>query len=299
MSSSSHISVEDFYAFHTIDRELFTRLVIDLRRDPGYSMLSLALFLWFNNIGFLDVVVKLRSLPDAVVDVVGEEATIILRYLETGTLPPSAQLNALENLIPTIRGLMDSRLTFQFLQEQRIRVLNGVSQLMEDVCSRAFVDIVQRLAVIREREAASTSVGNQPFVMPTNFGVRPPIVPPMAPAVPPRYVVIQDPMVPQMGVAPMNESLAAQQEHTMFMTFSRGYPVSEAEARDYFTRNYGDCIDSFHMEEVEATQQALYARVVYRTPAMVTAILAGRESVRFVINGKHVRVRRWVSQNRT
>ncbi|KAK9124852.1 hypothetical protein Scep_013698 [Stephania cephalantha] len=174
MSTSSHISVEDFYAFHTIDRELFARLVIDLRRDPGYSMLSLALFLWFNNIGFPDVVVKLRSLPDAVVDVVGEEATIVLRYLETGTLPPSAQPNALENLIPTIRGLMDSRLTFQFLQEQRIRVLNGVSQFMEDVCSRAFVDIVQRLAVIREREAASTSVGHQPFVMPTNFGVRPP-----------------------------------------------------------------------------------------------------------------------------
>ncbi|KAK9081783.1 hypothetical protein Syun_031229 [Stephania yunnanensis] len=269
MSTSSHISVEDFYAFHTIDRELFARLVIDLRRDPGYSMLSLALFLWFNNIGFPDVVVKPRSLPMLVVDVVGEEATIILR------------------------------LTFRFLQEQRIRVLNGVSQFMEDVCSRAFVDIVQRLAVIREREAASTSVGHQPFVMPTNFGVRPPLVPLMAPTVPPRYVVVQDPIAPQMGPAPMNESLAAQQERTMFMTFSRGYPVSEAEVRDYFTKNYGDCIDSFHMEEVEATQQALYARVVYHTPAMVTAILAGRESVRFVINGKHVRVRRWVSQNRT
>ncbi|KAK9081777.1 hypothetical protein Syun_031223 [Stephania yunnanensis] len=299
MSTSSHISVEDLYAFHTIDRELFARLVIDLRRDPGYSMLSLALFLWFSNIGFPDVVVKLRSLPDAVVDVVGEEATIILRYLETGTLPPTAQPNALENLIPTIRGLMDSRLTFQFLQEQRIRVLNGVSQFMEDVCSRAFIDIVQGLAVIREREAASTSVGHQPFVMPTNFGVRPPLVPPMAPTVPPRYVVVPDPIAPQMGTAPMNESLAAQQERTMFMTFSRGYPVSEVEVRDYFTRNFGDCIDSFQMEEVEATQQALYARVVYRTPAMVTAILAGRGSVRFVINGKHVRVRRWVSQNRT
>ncbi|KAK9081782.1 hypothetical protein Syun_031228 [Stephania yunnanensis] len=207
MSSSSHISVEDFYAFHTIDRELFTRLVIDLRRDPGYSILSLALFLWFDNIGFPDVVVKLRSLPDAVVDVVGEEATIILRYLEMGTLPPSAQPNALENLIPTIRGLMDSRLTFQFLQEQRIRVLYGVSQFMEDVCSRAFVDIVQRLAVVREREAASTSVGHQPFVMPTNFGVRPPVVPPMAPAVPLRYVVVQDPIAPQIETAPMNKAL--------------------------------------------------------------------------------------------
>ncbi|KAK9154422.1 hypothetical protein Sjap_001902 [Stephania japonica] len=248
--SSSHISVEDFYAFHTIDRELFARLVIDLRRDPGNSILSLALFLWFNNIGFPDLVVKLRSLPDAVVDVVGEEAAIILTYLETGTLPPLVQPNALDSLIPTIRGLMDSRLTFQFFQDRRIR---------------------------------------SPM-------------PPMAPVVPPRYVVVQDPMVtPQIGVAtpmPMNESLATQQERAMFMTFSRGYPVSEAEVRDYFTRNYGDCIESFHMEEVEATQQALYARVVYYTPAMVTAILAGRESVRFVINGKHVRVRRWVSQNR-
>ncbi|KAK9154418.1 hypothetical protein Sjap_001898 [Stephania japonica] len=221
--SSSHISVEDFYAFHTIDRELFARLVIDLRRDPGYSILSLALFLWFNNIGFPDLVVKLRSLPDAVVDVVGEEATIILTYLETGTLPPLVQPNALDSLIPTIRG-------------------------------RAFTDILQRLVVIREREAETTSASHQHFTMPTNFGVRSPM-PPMAPVVPPRYVVFQDPMVmPQMGVAmpmPMNESLAMQQERAMFMTFSRGYPVSEAEVRDYFTRNYGDCIESFHMEEVK------------------------------------------------
>ncbi|KAK9081785.1 hypothetical protein Syun_031231 [Stephania yunnanensis] len=57
----------------------------------------------------------------------------------------------------------------------------------------------------------------------------------------------------------MNESLAAQQERTMFMTFSRGYPVTKAEVRDYFIKTYGDCIDSFHMEEVESTQQALYA----------------------------------------
>ncbi|KAK9124850.1 hypothetical protein Scep_013696 [Stephania cephalantha] len=134
---------------------------------------------------------------------------------------------------------------------------------MEDVCSRAFVDIVQRLAVIREREAASTSATSS-----ATHGA----------AVPPRYVVVQDPRAPQMEAAPMNESLVAQQERTMFMTFSRGYPVSEAEVRDYFTRNYGDCIDSFHMEEVEATQQALYARVVYHTPAMVTAILSGRRA---------------------
>ncbi|KAK9124851.1 hypothetical protein Scep_013697 [Stephania cephalantha] len=117
-------------------------------------------------------------------------------------------------------------------------------------------------------------------------------------AVPPRYVVVQIRGHRKWRRADERKPCGAA-ERTVFMTFSRGYPVSEAEVRDYFTRNYGDRIDSFHMEEVEATQQALYARVVYRTPAMVTAILAGRESVRFVINGKHVRVRRWVSQNRT
>ncbi|KAK9156367.1 hypothetical protein Sjap_003847 [Stephania japonica] len=62
--------------------------------------------------------VKLRLLPDAVVDIEGEEVTVILTYLETWTLPPSVSPNVLDSLIPVLRGSMDSRLAYQFLQEQ-------------------------------------------------------------------------------------------------------------------------------------------------------------------------------------
>ncbi|KAL5700563.1 hypothetical protein ACHQM5_025990 [Ranunculus cassubicifolius] len=84
------------------------------------------------------------------------------------------------------------------------------------------------------------------------------------------------------------------QERTMFVTFSRGFPVSELELSTYLARTYGDVVEAIYLAETLPGVQPLWARVVFRSSSTVEQILKGEEKVRFVIKGKHVWTRRWV-----
>ncbi|CAA2973250.1 Hypothetical predicted protein [Olea europaea subsp. europaea] len=66
------------------------------------------------------------------------------------------------------------------------------------------------------------------------------------------------------------------EDRTVFATFSGGYPVAEMEVRHFFTTVYGNCIESFRMQE---------------------EILDGTEKAKFTINGKHVWMRKFVPRN--
>ncbi|KAL2480323.1 hypothetical protein Adt_33289 [Abeliophyllum distichum] len=90
----------------------------------------------------------------------------------------------------------------------------------------------------------------------------------------------------------------AREDRTMFVTFSRGYPVAESEVRQFFTRMLGNCIESFHMQEVAPDEQALYAIIVFLRPSFIRSILNGVRKVKFTINGKHLWMRKFVPKNR-
>ncbi|KAL0315848.1 UNVERIFIED_CONTAM: hypothetical protein Sradi_5463000 [Sesamum radiatum] len=83
----------------------------------------------------------------------------------------------------------------------------------------------------------------------------------------------------------------------MFATFSKGYPVTETEVRQFFTRMFGNCIESFHMQEVGPDEQALYARIVFHRPSFIQVILNGDTKAKFTINGKHVWMRQFIPRN--
>ncbi|OMO91801.1 hypothetical protein COLO4_18099 [Corchorus olitorius] len=83
-------------------------------------------------------------------------------------------------------------------------------------------------------------------------------------------------------------------DRTMFVTFSKGYPVYEWEVREFFGRAYGDCIESLHMQEVQPNQQSLFARIVFHSVSSIEMILNGMSKVKFTINGKHVWARKFV-----
>ncbi|CAA3016415.1 Hypothetical predicted protein [Olea europaea subsp. europaea] len=88
------------------------------------------------------------------------------------------------------------------------------------------------------------------------------------------------------------------EDRTMFATFSRGYPVAEMEVRHFFTTVYGNCIESFRMQEVWPYEQPLYARVVFLKASFVQEILDGTEKAKFTINRKHVWMRKFVPRNK-
>ena len=72
-------------------------------------------------------------------------------------------------------------------------------------------------------------------------------------------------------------------------------PVYEWEVREFFTRTYGDCIESLHMQQVLLpNEQSLFARIVCHSASAIEVILNGMNKAKFTINGKHVWVRKFV-----
>ncbi|KAF5181729.1 3,4-dihydroxy-2-butanone 4-phosphate synthase [Thalictrum thalictroides] len=74
----------------------------------------------------------------------------------------------------------------------------------------------------------------------------------------------------------------------LFMTFSRGYAITEEELSTYLLRTYGDVVERIHMENPQtAGAQPMYAIVAFRSRAIVNNILNGRPRFMFKIKGKH------------
>ncbi|KAA0055776.1 uncharacterized protein E6C27_scaffold181G001620 [Cucumis melo var. makuwa] len=80
---------------------------------------------------------------------------------------------------------------------------------------------------------------------------------------------------------------------------TQGYPVHEWEVREFFNTNYGDCIENFQMQEVEANEQALFARIVFKFPSTIDLILRGQPRMKFTINGKHIWARKFIPKQRS
>lgn len=78
------ISTEEFYAFHSIDRKLYYNLVINLRRDPSWSLHIMALFLWLERESHnSNLVFTISNSPIQYIDTIVDEAIFILTCIET------------------------------------------------------------------------------------------------------------------------------------------------------------------------------------------------------------------------
>ncbi|KAL7166292.1 hypothetical protein ACSBR2_037048 [Camellia fascicularis] len=82
-------------------------------------------------------------------------------------------------------------------------------------------------------------------------------------------------------------------DRTMFLTFSRGYPVSESEVKELFTGCFGNCVDNVDMDEFKSVDQPLFARMVVCGVSIVDDILNWSSIAKFWINGKHVWARKY------
>ncbi|KAK4799823.1 hypothetical protein SAY86_025188 [Trapa natans] len=86
-------------------------------------------------------------------------------------------------------------------------------------------------------------------------------------------------------------------DRTIFLTFSKGYPISKNEVRDFFTRKFGNCFEAIYMQEVSSPrEQPLYARLVVKPDWTIDVVLNGKSKVKFAINGKHVWGRKYVQK---
>ncbi|KAF4363600.1 hypothetical protein CsatB_010600 [Cannabis sativa] len=293
------VSQEEFRRFHTIDRDLYSLLVFVLFRDPAESMRVLGLWLWLEQKGFHSIIKRMLTLPHFLINELADEAVTCFTLLTTpDNLLASLDLNITSlNDSPLIQCLMKNDITFQFFKaNNRQNSAQEFTNIVEDVCYRAFSDLMHQ-AILLE-----TSSQNHNMVLPTmsfhsNF----------------RRAGLHfgggSSSGSSGGTTELNGSslsssssssssvpavVVPPDDRTMFVTFSKGYHVYEWEVREFFTRTYGDCIESLHMQEVQPTEQSLFARIVFYSAATIDVILDGHNKAKFTINGKHVWMRKFV-----
>nr|DAD36969.1 TPA_asm: hypothetical protein HUJ06_007610 [Nelumbo nucifera] len=111
------ITTEELKSFHAIDREIFSRLVINLRRDVAVSMRVIAFWIWLEELGYPNIILKMLPLPDSMVNVLAEEAASCLNYVSVNVTRPSSRNS---NDTPLTSGLMNRNISFQLVHERRI-----------------------------------------------------------------------------------------------------------------------------------------------------------------------------------
>ncbi|XP_022749969.1 uncharacterized protein LOC111299184 [Durio zibethinus] len=273
---SSFVSQEEFNMFHRIDRELYTLLVINLWRDPVESMQVIALWLWLERVGFRNVVQKTLSLPYVLLNELADEAVTCLNIINNDQLASSSEGN--DNAL--MQSLIERDLSLQFFYENRLIATQGIARIVNEVCMRALRDIMLHAI---ERNAAQ-SLADSSQVM--SHSLQQPMVNRGLPEI---GFGLGD-----LGLPWTRENEVPPDDRTMFVTFSKGYPVYEWEVMEFFTRAYGDCIESLHMQEVLPNEQSLFARIVFHSASSIEMILNGMGKAKFTINGKHVWARKFV-----
>ncbi|TYJ25205.1 hypothetical protein E1A91_A07G032800v1 [Gossypium mustelinum] len=245
------ITLEELHAYHAIDRSVFSRLVITLRRDPAESLLVMAMWLWLEEKGYPNIIAKMVNLSNPLLEALAGEAVSCLNCLgsKNPTIPPNG-------ILPLTTRIMEKDVSLHMFYQNKFSTISGIKSFMTTVCSRIFTDILQHVV-----GSTSRVIPNQPLVIPgfphSLFG----------------SVTIDD--------------------RTLFLTFSRGFPVSEDEIRELFT-NVGVCVDCVRMQDnVPYGEQPLFAKMVLRSVANVDQILSGRPIAKFRINGKHIWARKY------
>ncbi|CAK9144180.1 unnamed protein product [Ilex paraguariensis] len=279
-SSSLFISPEDFNLFHAMDRELYTLLITDLLRDPLDSMQIMALWLWLERQGNRNNVIKrILSLPHVFINELADEAVTCLKCISNTQF----LLSSKHKEIPLTKSLMKKQISLQYFHENQLIVMSEVAKIVTEVCMKAFTDILQEAM---RKNAAQNSAESQMM---------------MSPAVDQSLIYGFSQLAVGVDISQgrthFNE--VPPDDRTMFVTFSKGYPVAEWAVRDFFTRMFGDCIESVHMQEVKPEEQSLYARIVFYTPSIIELVLDGMIKAKFTINGKHVWMRKFVPKHST
>ncbi|XP_047307636.1 uncharacterized protein LOC124911225 [Impatiens glandulifera] len=274
---SVHISPEEYKVFYAMDRELYAVLINDLWRDPVESMRIMALWLWLERSGFNGIVKKILSFPSVLINELADEALISLKYLDKNkindaeTTPVTVRVPAEDNF-PLTQNFVDSKISARFFHKNRLLAIPGISKMISNVCVKALTDIMD--------QAMERNLLQYMSLM----RVSPPVLPMAAATAGFEF----DPPGREIGLHP--------DERTMFVTFSKGYPVNEMEIRDFFAKFFGDRIESLFMQEVLPGEQSLFARIVFYSPDSIPLILNGAEKVKFSINGKHVWMRKYVAK---
>ncbi|CAN1746499.1 hypothetical protein LINPERHAP1_LOCUS2814 [Linum perenne] len=292
---SPAITQEQLHAFHSIDREVFSRMVINLMRDPAESLLIIAAWLWLEEMGYPNIILLMTSLSDTVVDVLSKEMAMALASMHSSV----ADISLLPNggLMSATSAVMSQTFSANVFHNHRFTAIAGIKNFLTTICARIFGDILQPICQV----SATDETGTGQLVIP---GFPHPLFGDVTITPPSQqgqngiddFVIVGG----LWGWEPTNNT--TDDDKTLFLTFPRGLPVTKDELVELFTQMYGEgsvVRVMMHGNSVYRNQQPLFARVLMKSVTLVDEVLGGNKIAEFHTNGKRFWAQKYERREQT
>lgn len=259
------ISDEELHAFHLSDRKLYQILIHDLEREPYESMNIMGFWIWLDKkVCFkVNLILILLDLPLNLVNEVADETVVCLLSCLFRNMPFSESIYELA-ILPNLAypNLSSKKLSLQDFHQNRDCVIFNVNKIVKDICSRVFKDLMLKKAqnyginnnmfkdkgkvVLENNQIQNLSYNGFPVLYQPGVGMAFSRENSVMNMIHEReHSSSTDFSVTEKLVLPVNNMLShvckkdydnlLSDERTIFITFSKGHPVPEAEIKYFFT----------------------------------------------------------------
>ncbi|KAK7400720.1 hypothetical protein VNO78_12001 [Psophocarpus tetragonolobus] len=279
------LSIGELHQFHRTHREVFCFLIFKLHRDLTQSLLVMALWIWLEHNGYPNISHRVMSLPLTSIDALVNEALSCLKCLKVHNfvIPKDGGL-------PSTTKLTHRDISLRIFNEKRYTIVTGIKSVLKNICARIFADVLHIVLKSNHIKKVGTLRGNRSHMPLTIPGFPHPLFGTFD--VPPKNTMNLDLFDVRIWTNSPFDDVTID-DKTMFLTFSRGFPVSEDEAKQLFTSRYGDCVESLSMGKIDMHNQSMFAKMVLKTVTTVDHILNGKRVAKLQINGKHIWARKY------
>ncbi|XP_026428694.1 uncharacterized protein LOC113324605 [Papaver somniferum] len=265
-SSGEEITIDQLRSIYKIDRDMYRKLTVNMRKEPLVCMAVMALWLFMEDLGYPNVIPMLLSYPSDIIDYAFEEAKVLVYHILTRTPPPSSLIDTPITL--RLIHVVGSRayIPMKNLYHDGTIPYIEITNRLKDLCCTLFEDIF--IEAMSGTNATNTTVYSQRLFNEIGGSSSVPTV--------------EEPQVVRVSTPPS--------ERTMFITFSKEFPITEDQLREYFVGMHGDCIERIDMQEIQPPQRRLmFAKIAFNESETIDQILGGVEAVWLLINGVRVR----------
>lgn len=274
-------------------------LVYNLGRDPIESILSIALWLYLEYTTHPNLIHEISLLKPSLINALANEAVLCQKCLETSDA--GNPLSYSSSIPLTAAIIQDTNLTLKVFNRKRYTIITGIKSVLNNVCCRIFTDILSHVYGIASTSTGSSTNGPPVPVIPPGFPHA--VYGPFCPSRPDYDLgderVWLDPVCRRPPSNDVND-----EDKTMFLTFSKGFPVMEYEVLYLFRTLFGEnCVAGLMMgslvddERLAAMahmgEEPLYATMLVDSVETVDKILVGKRIAKYKINGKDIWARKY------
>ncbi|KAJ4831599.1 hypothetical protein Tsubulata_015285 [Turnera subulata] len=289
------IPTKSLLLFYTLERILFKRLVGEMGKEPDTVKEVMAIWLVLEEVGFRDLIRVVQALDGQTIEALFREGLICLRCIN----PNTAEQRVSED-IPVLRSLCDEPINCRFFLYHRQFLYKRYMEIMEAVCSRLFA-----AGAATEGEVSGVQLVIRPFGERTS-GQGEGLVRESA------NVALLKSSSNEAGhtlnsdyrnttrsaLNPRAKEFlpgkAPEEERAMFLTFSKGRPLSRQEIAWFFHSNWGSQLESIFIEQPATGSPPLFGKVIFNSSLAIPRVLNGKSIAKFWVNGKHLWVRSYV-----